>query len=154
MRDFNEADRKKKSKRIRIQTNPANLSPKVLSRLEDAVKSALKDGCLSCPTAWQIAKEANVPRIAIGEITDRLGIRISNCQIGFFKVDKTPYDSSVHEDLDDQMNTILVGLNRDDQLTCAKVFDLTRQFNLKPIVLANAANVRGLKINACQLGCF
>jgi hypothetical protein len=37
----------------------------------------LKDGHLSCPTAWQIAKKANVPRIAIGETTDRLGIRIS-----------------------------------------------------------------------------
>ena len=154
MRNFDEADQKKKSKRIRIQTNSANLSPKALSQLEDTVKSALKDGYLSCSTALQIAKEANVPRIAIGEIADRLGIRISNCQIGFFKVDKTPYDNSVHEDLDDEINTILVGLDRDDQLTCAKVFDLARQFNLKPIVLANAANVRGLKINTCQLGCF
>ena len=33
MRDFNEADRKKKHKRIRIKENPANLSQEVLLHL-------------------------------------------------------------------------------------------------------------------------
>ena len=154
MRNFDEADRKKKSKRIRIQTNPANLSPKALSQLEDTVKSALKDGYLSCPAAWQIGEEANVPRIAIGEITDRLGIRISNCQIGFFKVGKTPYDNSVHEDLDDEIIATLETLNRNHQLTCAKVFNLAREFKLKPMIIVNEANARGIKIRDCQLGCF
>jgi len=94
MRDFNEADRKKKNTRIRIQKNPGNLSKEVLSRLEDMVIASLKDGYLPCPVAWKVAKEANVPKVTIGEITDRLGIRITNCQIGCFKIEKTPYDNS------------------------------------------------------------
>ena len=154
MRDFSEADQKKKNRRIRMQENTANLSKEVLSHLEDTVKASLKDGYLSCPVAWKIAKEANVPKVAIGEITDILGIRITNCQIGFFKIEKTPYDNSVHKNMDGEIITMLETLKDNNQLTCAKVFDLARQFKLKPMVIANEANVRDLKIHGCQLGCF
>ncbi|GAI11094.1 unnamed protein product, partial [marine sediment metagenome] len=75
MRDFNETDKKKKKARIQIPENPANLSKEKLLQLEDKVKASLKDGYLSCPIAWKIAKEADVPKIAVGEITDRLSIR-------------------------------------------------------------------------------
>ncbi len=154
MRDFNEADRKKKKARIQIQVNPDNLSREVLSKLEDKVKASLKDEYLSCPIAWRIAKEANVSKMAIGEITDRLGIRIDNCQIGFFKVDKTPYDNSAHKSVDGVFTTVLETLAGNSQLTCVKIFELAQQFKLKPMVIANEANVRDLKIRDCQLGCF
>ena len=154
MRDFGEADRKKKNARIRIPGNPGNLSPEVLSQLGDMVKASLKDGYLPCPVAWRIAREANVPRVAIGEITDRLGIRITNCQIGCFKIEKTPYDNSVHKNIAGEISTMLETLKENNQLTCAKVFDLAQQFKLKPMVIANEANVRDLKIHGCQLGCF
>ncbi len=154
MRDFNKADREKKNKRIQIQENPGNLSTEALSRLEGTVKASLKDGYLPCPVAWKIAKEANVPKVAIGDITDRLGIRITNCQIGCFKIERTPHDNSGHESIDGVITTILETLKENNQLTCAKVFDLARQFKLKPMVIANEANVRDLKIHGCQLGCF
>jgi len=154
MRDFNEGDRKKKSERIHIQQNPGNLSEELLSQLEGTVKTSLRDGYLSCPVAWKIANQYNVPKVAIGEITDRLGIRITNCQIGCFKIEKTPYDNSVHKNIDGEIITMLETLKENNQLTCAKVFDLARQFKLKPMVIANEANVRDLKIHDCQLGCF
>ena len=154
MRDFNEADRKKKNTRIRIQGNPGNLSEEVLSRLEDTVIASLTDGYLPCPVAWKVAKESNVPKVAIGEISDRLGIRITDCQIGCFKIEKTPYDNPVHKNIDGEIITMLKTLNENNQLTCAKVFDLARQFKLKPMAIANEANVRDLKIHGCQLGCF
>jgi hypothetical protein len=154
MRNFNDADRKKKSKRIRIKENPDNLSKEVLAQLGDKVKSSLKNGYLSCPLAWSIAKEANVSRMAIGEIADRLGIRVENCQIGFFKIEKTPYDNSAHKNVDGEFITILETLTRSNELTCAKIFELSQQFKLKPMIIANEANVRDLKIRDCQLGCF
>ena len=101
MRSFGEADRKKKKTRIQLQENPGKLSNEVLSQLEDTVKASLKDGYLPCAVAFKIAKEAQVPKVAVGEMTDRLGIRVTNCQIGCFKVDKTIHDNSAHEDLDD-----------------------------------------------------
>ncbi|MBT3362159.1 MAG: hypothetical protein HN929_09525 [Chloroflexi bacterium] len=154
MRDFNETDKKKKKARIQIQENPANLSKEELLRLEDKVKASLKDGYISCPVAWRIAKEENVPKIAVGEITDRLSIRIDNCQIGFFKVEKTPYDDSDHKSIGSEIITVLETLVGNNELTCAKIFELARQFKLKPMVVANEANARDLKIHSCQLGCF
>lgn len=154
MRDFNEADRKKKKARIRIQENPSNLPKEVLSQLEDTVKASLKDGYLSCPVAWKISREADVPKVAIGEITDRLGIRVTNCQIGCFKIEKTLYENPAHKNMDGEIITVLETLKENNRLTCAKVFDLARQFKLKPMVIANEVNVRDLKIHGCQLGCF
>jgi hypothetical protein len=154
MRSFNEADRKKKSKRIQIQENPGNLSEEALSQLEGVVRASLEDGYLPCPKAWKIAKESNVPKFVIGDIADRLGIRITNCQIGCFKIDKTPYNDSTHKKIDKEITTLLKKLGDTNQLTCAKVFDLGREFKVKPMDIANEVNVRNLKINSCQLGCF
>ena len=154
MRDFNEADRKKKHRRVQIQENPANLSEEGLSELAKAVKASLKDGYLSCPRAFKIADEARVPKIAVGEIVDRLGIRVTNCQIGCFKVDKTPYDNSVPKKADGEIITRIEALNEASELTCANVFDLALQLKSPPKVIADAANLRNLKIHRCQLGCF
>lgn len=154
MRDFSGDDRKRKSVRIQIQKNPGNLSEELLSQLEDTVKKSLKDGYLSCPIAWKIAKEHNISKIAVGEVADRLGIRITNCQLGCFKIDKTPYDKGDHRDSDAEVVAIVEKLKEKDQLTCAMIFDIARQFKLKPIAIANEINARGLKIHSCQLGCF
>ncbi len=124
MRNFSETDKKKKQLRIKIEENPGNLSKELISELESTIKASLKDGYLSCPTAWEIAKEANVPKIAVGKITDRLGIRIANCQIGCFKVDKTVNDKLAHKKMDNTIVTTLETLEKNHELTCTKVFDL------------------------------
>ena len=154
MRSFGEADRKKKKTRIQLQENPGKLSNEVLSQLEDTVKASLKDGYLPCAVAFKIAKEAQVPKVAIGEMTDRLGIRVTNCQIGCFKVDKTTHNNSAHEDLDDKIVSKLNVLKENNELTCANVFDLAQQLTSTPMAIADVANLRNLKIHNCQLGCF
>ncbi|MFC1865882.1 hypothetical protein ACFLYB_04125 [Chloroflexota bacterium] len=154
MRDFNEASKVRKSTRIQIPNNPDKLSKEKLLQLEALVKESLKDGYLSCSVAWEIANEANITKIAIGDIADRLGVRITNCQIGFFKKDKTAYDNPEHKSIDGEIITILKALNENTRLTCAKVFELARQFRLKPITIAHEAGAQDLKIIGCQLGCF
>ena len=154
MRNFNEADRKKKQKRIQIEENPGNLSKEQLSNLEDRVRASLKDGYLSCPVAWKIADEAKVPRIAVGNITDRLGIRVANCQVGCFKVDKTISQDITPEKIDDSIVAAMEKLNESRELTCAKVIELAMRNKLAPLDLADIANLRHWKIRQCQLGCF
>ena len=154
MRSFGEADRKKKKTGIQLQENHGKLSNEVLSQLEDTVKASLKDGYLPCAVAFKIAKEAQVPKVAVGEMTDRLGIRVTNCQIGCFKVDKTIHDNSAHEDLDDGIVSKLDVLKENNELTCANVFGLAQQLKSTPMAIADAANLRDLKIHNCQLGCF
>jgi hypothetical protein len=154
MRDFGEADKKKKQSRIQIPENPGSLPPETLSQLVDMVKAQLRDGNLRCATAFKIARQAKVPKIAVGEVTDRLGIRITNCQIGCFKVDKTVRDNVVQKKLVDEITPMLESLKQKDELTCVKVFELALQLKLTPMAIADVANLRNWKIHHCQLGCF
>jgi hypothetical protein len=153
MRDFNEADKQKKSRRIQIPPNPANLNPDQMSKLESTVKSKLKDGNLPCGIAWKIAGEAGVPKIAVGEITDRLGIRVVNCQIGCFKLEKNIHDKAP-EKIDKGILKIIEELKARDGLTCAAMHELAAKLNLTPMAVADIANARNIKVRSCQLGCF
>lgn len=154
MRSFSEADKKRKQARIQIQENPGGLSKEVLSQLGDMVKASLRDGNLPCAAAFKIAQDAKVSKIAVGEMTDRLGIRITNCQIGCFKVDKTIHDNIDHKKIDDKIITMLETLRRNNELTCVNVFELAVKLKLTPMAIADVANLRNLKIHLCQLGCF
>ena len=154
MRDFNEADKEKKRERVKIGENPVCLPDEKLAELEAAVKASIKSGYLSCPVAWQLAKKAGVPRIAVGAITDKLGIRITDCQLGCFKVDKTPYDGSVPEEADPGLVTRLEELAENNRITCAEAFELAREMRTAPQAVSEAVNIKGMKIRDCQLGCF
>jgi len=154
MRDFGEADKKKKSARIKIPENPAGLSAEALAELADKVKASLKEGNLQCGTAWKIARESEVPRIAVGEITDRLGIRVSNCQIGCFKVDKIINEADADKKVDEAVLSRIETLNSKGELTCTSVHELALEMKMTPMAVANVANARSLRIRQCQLGCF
>jgi hypothetical protein len=154
MRDFNEVDKAKKSERIRLNENPANLPADKLAELETAVKASLKDGYLSCPVAWSIAKKLGVPRIAVGAATDKLGLRITDCQLGCFKVEKTPYDGSVTKEVAAQLNARLADLAEGNKIACASAHELVRELKVAPMAVAEAMNIKGMKIRDCQLGCF
>lgn len=154
MRDFNEASKEKKSKRIQIPDNPDKLSEEQISYLESMVKALLQDRYLPCPVAWEIADQMDVSKIAVGEIADKMGIRITDCQIGFFKEDKTAYDNPEHKSTIGGFASTLKKLKEDDQLTCAMLFEMAEQFRLEPIAISNEASAQGLKIHGCQLGCF
>jgi hypothetical protein len=154
MREFNDTDRKKKKKRTNTRENPAHVTPEELLKLEGLIKQSLKDGYLPCPAAFKVALKARVPGIAIGEMTDKLGVRIIDCQIGFFKVDKTVFKGPADEKADKEIAGLLKDLDKNNELTCAGVFALARQFNCTPLAVAGVANKHKLKIHHCQLGCF
>lgn len=54
------------------------------SELEEKIKASLVDGRLPCPVAFQIAKELKVSPGEIGEVANKLSIKVSNCQLGCF----------------------------------------------------------------------
>jgi len=154
MRDFGEADKKKKRARIKIPENPARLSDEVLSQLQDTVKRSLREGNLPCGVAFRISRDSGIPKIAIGEMADRLGVRVTNCQIGCFKVDKIIHDPAGGEEIDPAVLSKLEALKEKDALTCASVFDLAAQLKMTPMYVASNANARNLRVRQCQLGCF
>ena len=154
MREFNDADRKKKSGRITLPDNPGNLSVEALSQLEIAVKAAAKSGYVACPSAWKTAKEIGVSRLDVGVMIDKLGLRVTDCQLGCFSVSKTPHTGPATEPIDEEVAHRVEVLHEQGELTCPNLFALAGELNAKPRSVADAANVRGYKLGKCQLGCF
>jgi uncharacterized protein (DUF2141 family) len=154
MRKFEQVDRKKKTARVQIPENPAGLSNEILDSLETRIKSALKDGYLPCGIAHKIGREANLPLIAVGAVADKLGIRVTNCQIGCFKVDKIIHEQANFKETDEQILVKLEDLQNKGELTCAAVFKQAEGLKLTPMAVADVANRHNMKIHHCQLGCF
>lgn len=49
---------------------------------------------------------------------------------------------------------MLEALKENNELTCAKIFELALELKLTPMAIADIANLRNMKIQRCQLGCF
>ena len=154
MRDFSDADRNKKCSRIKLSNNPGNLSEDILSQVEHAVRAVLKEGYVTCPSGWEIARDAGVSRLDVGAMIDKLGVRVTDCQLGCFKVSKTAFTDSVIEPFSEEAARRIEILEEKGELTCSNVFTLVLELEVKPLYLADAANIKGYKIRQCQLGCF
>jgi hypothetical protein len=85
---------------------------------------------------------------------DKLGLHVTECQLGFFAVDKTPYVGSATEPIGEEVAHRVETLREKGELTCSNAFALARELNVKPMSVADATNVRGYKLRQCQLCCF
>jgi hypothetical protein len=154
MREFNDGDRTKKRGRISLPQNPGNLPPEKLLLLESAIKAAARDCHILCPTAWRIAADCGVAKLDVGAMIDRLGIRITDCQLGCFKVEKTANAVSIGQPIAEEIAVHIADLAGSGELTCANMERLATALGVPPLALAEVANVKGFKIKGCQLGCF
>jgi len=64
----------------RIVKAAASVSPE----LEEMIRKSLKDGCLPCIAAWNIADTQKIPRMDVACACEKLSIKIKPCQIGAF----------------------------------------------------------------------
>ena len=154
MREFSDSDRNKKSRRIVLPENPGNLLTELLDRLEKAISLNLADGYLACMTAWRLADELSVSRLDVGAMVDKLGIRITSCQLGCFKVAKSGKSEPVGTISDEAVVCRIKTLNAEGKLTCSAIHEIAHEMEVIPMLLADVANAQGCKIRLCQLGCF
>lgn len=54
------------------------------SELREALTERSTSKTIPCPTAWQIADDLAIPRILVGVAANKMGIRITHCQLGCF----------------------------------------------------------------------
>jgi hypothetical protein len=57
---------------------------RVASDLEGMIRAGLADARLPCKSAWGIAAELKIPRMAVSSACETLKIRIKPCQLGAF----------------------------------------------------------------------
>lgn len=62
----------------------ARAAAAVAPELEADIRQSLEEGRLSCAAAWRIADARGLPRLALAEACERLGLRIARCQLGAF----------------------------------------------------------------------
>lgn len=123
-------------------------------KIEAEIKASLDDGYLPCARAFQIAKTVEVSRSQVGDTANTLKVRIADCQLGCFVVEK-----AIHNDLDSVQTTqplaeAVTASLIDNHLPCAVNFELAKKHKVAPRKVADTANKLKIKISQCQLGCF
>lgn len=56
----------------------------VSAEMRAKIEAGLVDDRLPCATAWEIARELKVKRMAVSSACETLGVRIKPCQLGCF----------------------------------------------------------------------
>jgi hypothetical protein len=93
-----------------------------------------------------------VPALQVGAAADNIGLRIVNCQLGCFKVEKaarkepTVIDPVIVSELESVLSR--------GPLTCAAAFTIARKLKKNVSDIGDVANAKNYKIRGCQLGCF
>lgn len=124
------------------------------NKLEEAVLASLVEGYLPCPVGLGLSKKLGVGTGDIGDTVDTLGIRVTDCQLGCFKVEK-----ALHDDLDGRVfsQDVLENIKNSLEagyLPCKTAHELGRELKVNLKEIGDAATSMKIKISNCQLGCF
>ena len=123
-------------------------------KLEEKVTSSLVDGQLPCVVAFKIAKELKASPREVGETADELGLRIVQCQLGCFAVEKATRpgldDMEIPTALAEGLQAAMI--NR--QLSCSTAFEVGKNFEVSRKQVGDAATKLNIRLIDCQLGCF
>ena len=126
--------------------------------LAQAVRAALVEGMLPCADAFRIARELKVPPAEVGRAADRLGVRISRCQLGLFGYG--PKAVGRHrivqplEVVPPEVAEAIRARLRQGRLPCPAAWAVARRLRREKLEISGAAEAMGIRISRCQLGCF
>jgi len=130
-----------------------------MENLAEAIKKALVKGQLPCAAAFVIAAEAGLEPLQVGEEADRLEIRLSNCQLGFFgygpKAEGKHRRVKPMQDVPAELAGAIRGaLGADGKLSCTAAWQISARLGLPKQTVSDAVEGLGLRISQCQLGAF
>ncbi len=123
-----------------------------------AAEASPEGGTISCARACALARRLGVSLAELGAAADAAGVRVVKCQLGLFGYGSKAEGKSkiVRADppggsLRERLAAALAG---DGGLTCASAWEVARGQRVSRLKVAGAAQSMGLRITACQLGCF
>jgi len=95
----------------------------------------------------------------VGEEADRLGVRLSKCQLGLFgygpKAEGKHRRVTPMQDVPAELaEAIRAALDEEGKLSCAAAWRIAAQLGLPKQTVSNAVEGLGLRIRRCQLGAF
>ena len=127
------------------KTNPA---------VVEAINAKAEHQTIPCATAFVIAADLNAPSEEVGFTIDKLGIRITKCQLGLFG--NTPISKIVQasENVSAELENAIREALVDNLLPCVKAWEIAAQFKIPRIRVSGACEALKLKISSCQLNAF
>jgi len=137
-----------------VTNEQSSSSENVEGGLEAELKASLVDGRLPCAVAFKVAKKLNITPRTVGDKANEMKVKIINCQLGFFAVEK-----ATHSDLDDipiaaevqeKIQTSLIN----SKLPCSVAFQIAGELKVGRKQVGDTTTKLNIKIANCQLGCF
>jgi len=123
-------------------------------RIEEAVMASLVGGYLPCPVALRLSAQLNVETKVVGDAANRLGIRITDCMLGCFKIKKSQHDNLDNKLFSQEIIGAVQSSLVEGHLPCKIAHDLGRKIKVSLRDIGDAATKMKKKICHCQLGCF
>jgi hypothetical protein len=127
--------------------------------IEARIRDVSSEGTLACAKGLALAEELGVYPMEVGDAANRLGIRISKCQMGLFGYG--PKEEGKHrivqslENVPPQWEAALREVaSSEGDLACSEAHRIARQVGSSYLDISNAAEGLGIHIRQCQLGCF
>ena len=122
--------------------------------LEEKVVSSLVDDQLPCAVAFKIDRELKISPREVGKTADKLGIRIVNCQLGCFQVEKATHQNLNRIDIKKMLLEEIEASLVNGNLPCTVALEVAKRLKVAPKEVGDTATKQKIKISSCQLGCF
>jgi hypothetical protein len=122
--------------------------------LEAKIKASLVEGKLPCAVAFSVAQNLNINPRMVGDKANELKVRIINCQLGCFDVEKATHSDleniPIITEVQDKIQTSLVN----NKLPCSIAFQIAGELKVGRRQVGDTTTKLNIKIATCQLGCF
>ena len=122
--------------------------------LGEELKSSARNGQLACPAAFKLAGKFKVTPRMVGDLANEMKVRIVNCQLGCFYVEKATHDDLAGVQVAPQLGQEVRGSLLDGKLPCKIAFQIAEKLMVNRKQVGDAATKLSVKIAECQLGCF
>ncbi len=122
--------------------------------LDEEIQASLVKGRLPCAVAFTITEKLDVAPRMVGDKANELKIRIINCQLGCFTVEKATRpgldDLEIATALAERLQAAMI--NR--QLPCSAAFEIAGKLKVSRKQVGDTATKLNIRLIDCQLGCF
>lgn len=140
-----------------ISTTGSNENPNIKDNdqiLERQIQASLVKGKLPCAVAFTIAEKLDVAPGTVGDKVNELKIRITNCQLGCFIVEKATRPGLDDLEIPPALTEGLQASMVNHQVPCQVAFEIAGKLKVSRKRVGDAATKLKIKFINCQLGCF
>ena len=122
--------------------------------LDEEIQASLVKGRLSCAAAFKMAGKLNITPGMVGDKANELKIRIVNCQLGCFAVEKATRPGLAGLEIASALAEGLQAAMINQQLPCRAAFEAAGKLKVSRKQVGDAATKLNIRLIDCQLGCF